>query len=100
MGKYNLPKNFCVWWCTSECSRGGLPLQMNNKSKGIEIDTRNPKHKSYNFEDSTRLGQTILEFVLSIELEDMSPQNVSRLIMKWGMDLFDMWGNRCLIEIL
>jgi hypothetical protein len=46
------------------------------------------------------LGQTILEFVLSIELEDMSPQNVPRLIMKWGMDLFDMWGNRCLIEIL
>jgi hypothetical protein len=55
---------------------------MNNKSKGIEIHIRNPKHKSYNFEDSTRLGQTILEFVLSIELEDMSPQNVSRLIMK------------------
>jgi hypothetical protein len=55
---------------------------MNNKSKGIEIDTRNPKHKSYNFEDSTRLGQIILEFMLFIELEDMSPQNVPRLIMK------------------
>ncbi len=59
-----------------------LPFQMNNKSKGIEIHTRDPKHKSYNFEDSTKLGQTILEFVLSIELKDMSPQNVPRLIMK------------------
>ncbi len=59
-----------------------LSLQMNNKRKRIEIDTRNPKRKSYNFEDSTRLAQTILEFVLFVELEDMSSQNVLRLIMK------------------
>jgi hypothetical protein len=36
-----------------------LPLQMNKRSKGIKRDRRNPKHRSYNFDDSAKLVQKI-----------------------------------------
>jgi hypothetical protein len=36
-----------------------LPPQMNNTSKRIKTDRKNPKHRSFNYEDSTRLAQTL-----------------------------------------
>jgi hypothetical protein len=36
-----------------------LPFQMNNKSRGIERDKRNPKYRNYNFKDLTILAQTL-----------------------------------------
>ncbi len=35
-----------------------LPFQMDHISKGIGKERRNPKHKNYDFMDSTRLVQT------------------------------------------
>ncbi len=78
----NYPRTFAYDDAQVNILEEELPLQMNNKNKGIEIDIGNPKRKSYDFEYSTKLAQTILEFVLSIKSKNMSSQNVPKLIMK------------------
>jgi hypothetical protein len=45
-----------------------LPFQTNNKSRGIEREKKNPKRRSYDFMDSTKLVQKNQEFVLIVEL--------------------------------
>jgi hypothetical protein len=36
-----------------------LPISTNNKSRGFKRDRRNPDYRSYNYEDLTKLAQTI-----------------------------------------
>jgi hypothetical protein len=48
-----------------------LPFRLNDKSRGLERERKNPKHRNYDHVDSTRLVQTLLKYVLSIELEDV-----------------------------
>jgi len=36
-----------------------LLISTNNKSRRIEKDRKNPKHKSYNFKDLAKLAQTL-----------------------------------------
>ncbi len=50
MGRWELPKKFCV--CTSEYFGGGI-TNFNKK------DRKNPKHRSYNFKDLAKLAQTL-----------------------------------------
>jgi len=40
-----------------------------NKSKQIKKDKRNPKHKSYNFEDLAKLAQTLFKIFVSCRVK-------------------------------
>jgi hypothetical protein len=63
---------------------------MNHKSKGIEkiIIIKNVEIMIMKIQPSWL--KLILEYLFFVELEDMSSQNVHRLIVKWRMDLLDM----------
>jgi len=49
-----------------------LPFQTNHKSRGIKREKKNPKRKSYDSMDSTRLFKKIPGFVFFVELKDTS----------------------------
>jgi hypothetical protein len=59
-----------------------LLISMNNKSRWIEKDFKNPKHRSYISRDLARLVQTLFKIYVFVELENTLSQNVCRSIMK------------------
>ncbi len=55
----NYPRTFMYDDAHVNVMEEALPIQMNHKSKGIKRERWNPEYRSYNFEDSTTLVQTL-----------------------------------------
>lgn len=67
-GNVNYPRTFLYDDAQVNVLNEALPFQTNNKSRGIEREKKNPKRRSYDFMDSTKLVQKNQEFVLIVEL--------------------------------